>query len=309
MDEAGEEALRIRRRLEARRDPLRLKEHLFWLMWHHWLRAEFEECVKACDQGIALSAQLGSPPVQYASIKGLALIDLGRFDEAWAAFQAEVADDAHPFGRCMREFGTAFWFEAVGDLVHAEATAREVLEQAGRLSRAWMQSGMEALLTIVTARRGVEDPELAAVGSDRAWFQTVSAAPAEAAIARGDVPQALALADKAAEQGSRLGMRRGRIIGLEVGLRALAGLGRWDEVLARADAALAESEAAGFRTRTWRIFAARARARDAIGSAAGARDDRAAARILLDDMTRRIADPDIRAAFEADSAVLEVRNG
>jgi class 3 adenylate cyclase/tetratricopeptide (TPR) repeat protein len=310
MDEAGEEALRIRRRLEARRDPLRLKEHLFWLMWHHWLRAEFEECVQACDQGIALSAQLGSPPVQYASIKGLALIDLGRFDEAWVSFQAEVADDAHPFGRCMREFGTAFWFEAVGDLVRAEATAREVLAQAGRLSRAWMQSGMMELLTIVAARRGVEDPELTAgVRSDRAWFQTVSAAPAESAVARGDFPRALALADQSAERGTRLGMRRGRIIGLEVGMRALAGLGRWDEVLARADAALAGSEAARFRTRTWRIFAARARARDATGDAAGARADRTAARALLDDMAGRIADPATRAAFEADSAVLEVRNG
>src|SRR4029077_15561068 len=80
MDEAHEEALRIRLRLEARRDPLRLKEHLFWLMWHHWLRADCEECVKTCDDVIAPSAQLDSPPVQYPSIKGLALVALGRFD-------------------------------------------------------------------------------------------------------------------------------------------------------------------------------------------------------------------------------------
>ena len=91
MDEAHEEAVRIRRRLEARRDPLRLKEHLFWLMWHHWLRADLEECVKTCDAGIALSAQLGSPPVQHPSIKGIALTDLGRFDEAWASFEADPA--------------------------------------------------------------------------------------------------------------------------------------------------------------------------------------------------------------------------
>ena len=88
LGEAHEEALRLRQRLEARRDPLRLKEHLFWLMWHYWLRADFEQCVATCDEGIALAAQLGSPPVQYASIKGLALTDLGRFDEAWASFQA-----------------------------------------------------------------------------------------------------------------------------------------------------------------------------------------------------------------------------
>ncbi len=127
--------LRVRERLEARRDPLRLKEHLFWLMWHHFGRCELEQCVRTCDEGIALSAQLGSPPVQYSSIKGLALTDLGRFDEAWAAFQAEVADDAHPFGRCMRELGIAGWLESLGALDRAEAVAKQVLAEAERLSR------------------------------------------------------------------------------------------------------------------------------------------------------------------------------
>src|SRR5262245_8741418 len=114
--EVHDEALRLRKRLEARRDPLRLKEHLFWLMWGYFWRADFEKCVTTCDDGIALAAQLGSPPVQYPSIKGLALTDLGRFDEAWASFQAEVADDAHPFGRCMRELGVAVWLESNGAL-------------------------------------------------------------------------------------------------------------------------------------------------------------------------------------------------
>src|SRR5439155_14669531 len=106
--------------------------------------------------------QLGPPPVRSPSIKGLALVDLGRFDEAWASFQAEVADDAHPFGRCMREFGIAIWLEAVGALDRAEAAAREVFEQAGRLSRAWMQEGMVDLLTIIGARRGVGGTEVPA---------------------------------------------------------------------------------------------------------------------------------------------------
>ena len=43
--EAHDEALRLRQRLEARRDPVRLKEHLFWMMWHYWMRDEFEQCV------------------------------------------------------------------------------------------------------------------------------------------------------------------------------------------------------------------------------------------------------------------------
>jgi class 3 adenylate cyclase/tetratricopeptide (TPR) repeat protein len=310
VGDAHEDAVGIRQRLETRRDPLRLKEHLFWLMWHFFLRADFEECVKACDEGIALSAQLGSPPVQYPSIKGLALTDLGRFDEAWAAFQAEVADDAHPFGRCMRELGVAIWLERLRALERAEAVAEEVFAQAGRLSRTWMQVSMKDLLTTIRARRGVEYAKRAASkdGGDSSGFRLVVLATAEAALERGDFTEALTLADEWAEASVRLGLGRGRIIALEVSLRALARLERWDELLARADTALAEAERAGFRTRTWRILVARAQARTAGGDVAGAREDRSAARLLLDDMARRIADPELRAAFDADPEISEVRN-
>jgi len=98
-------------------------------------------------------------------------------------------------------------------------------------------------------------------------------------------------------------------VALEIGLRALARLERWNDLLERAAGALEEAEQAGFRTRTWRMLASRAAARDAKGDQAGSRDDRAAACTLLDEMARRIADPALRAAFEADPQVSEVRNG
>jgi hypothetical protein len=170
---------------------------------------------------------------------------------------------------------------------------------------------MTDLLTIIGARRGVQDPEPPAVDkkSDPTFFRAMDLAAAEVALARADFMQALALADGSVERSKRLGMRRGCIIALELGMRALVGLERWDELLARAGAALAESETAGFRTRTWRMLATRARAREASGNTAGARDDRSAARAVLEDMAGRLADPQIRAAFEADPAVLEVRIG
>jgi class 3 adenylate cyclase/tetratricopeptide (TPR) repeat protein len=312
VEEAHDEAVRLRDRLVARRDPLRLKEHLFWMMWHFWMRADFEACVATCDEGIALAAQLGSPPVQYASIKGLALTDLGRFDEAWAAFQAEVADEAHPFGRCMRELGVSIWLGALGALDQAEATAKAVLDEAGRLSRTWMQRLMVDLLAVVAARRASAGTPLAD------WLEQTSAtigfrpgplARAEVALARGEYAAALAIADEIAAHGARDGLRRARIMALEIALCALAGLGRWDDLLGRAHAALGEADAAAFRTRKWRILAMRARARAATGDATGAHADRVAAVALLDDMARRIADPTLRAAFEADPGVLEARGG
>jgi len=323
-DEAHEEAVRVRARLVARRDPLRLKEHLFWLMWHYLLRAEFEECVATCNDGIALSAQLGSPPVQYPSIKGLALTDLGRFDEAWASFQEEVADDAHPFGRCMREMGVACWLESLGALQRAETTAREVLDEAGRLLRTWMQRSMVDVLAVIAARRGAEGAELSgwlARKSDEIGFRPSTLSRAEMALAGGDFAKALDLTDQLVDRSGernlhdaggwilQVGLRRSRIMAREIGMRALAGLERWEDLLARADAAFAEASQAGFRTRMWRILASRARARDARGDAAGARDDRGAACALLDEMAGRIADPELRAAFEADPEVLKVRNG
>ena len=312
LAEAHDEAVRLRRRLEARRDPLRLKEHLFWLMWGYFWRAEFEQCVATCDDGIALAAQLGSPPVQYPTIRGLALTDLGRFDDAWASFQAEVADDAHPFGRCMRELGVAAWLESLGALDRAELAAKAVWDTAGRLSRTWMQRYMVDLLTVIAARRGAGGAELSAwivKRSDETGFRASPLAAAETALARADGGGALAVADEVAEKSAAVGMRRARVLALELGLRALARLERWDELLARADGALHEALATGFRTRAWRMHVSRAAARLATGDATGAREDHAAARTLIEEMAARIRDPELRAAFEADREVSEVRNG
>jgi predicted ATPase/class 3 adenylate cyclase len=312
LGEGYAEALHLRQRLEARRDPVRLKEHLFWLMWLYWMRGDFEQCIVTCDEGIALAAQLGSPPVQYASIKGLALTDLGRFDDAWASFQQEVADDAHPFGRCMRELGVALWLAALGALDRAEALAKEVLAEAGRLSRTWMQRGMVDLLTVIAARRGDAGANLAAwvlKKSEEIGFHPSPLAAAEAALARGEFAQAVEVADQLAEGARKLGQQRGCLIALEWGLQARAGLQRWEEIIERADAAILEAEEKSFRTRLWRMLVWRARGRDATGDAKGASDDRAAATRLLDEMTGCIADPELRAAFEADSTVLGVKNG
>jgi class 3 adenylate cyclase/tetratricopeptide (TPR) repeat protein len=271
--EAYGEALSLRERLEVRRDPLRLKEHLFWLMWQHYLRAEFEKCVETCDAGIALARQLGSPPVQYPGIKGLALTDMGRFGEAWSSLQEEVADDDHPFGR-----------ESAGDLESAEAKAKEVLDEAGRLSRTWMQQVMVDLLATIAARRGGEGRELADwldKKSAEIGFHPGGLPQAEAALAAGEFDRALEIADSVAEGGARIGVVRGRIVALELGLRALARLERWDDLLERADRCLREAERADFRTRTWRILGSRANAREAMGDATGAAEDREAARAIL----------------------------
>jgi hypothetical protein len=210
----------------------------------------------------------------------------------------------------MREFGVAHWLAALGALDRAEAVAKQVLVDAGRLSRTWMQRGMVDLLSVIAARRGDAGAELAAwvaKSGDEIGYHASSVAAAEAALERGEFGQAVELADQLARSSGKLGLQRGCLVAVEWGLRARVGLQRWQEVLDRADAAIREVEEKGFRTRLWRMLEWRARARDATGERQGANADRAAARRLLDEMAGRIADPEIRAAFEADPAVLEVR--
>jgi tetratricopeptide (TPR) repeat protein len=301
--QAAPEADRLRERLKARRDPIRLKEHSFLMMWHCWGRAEFERCVEVCDEGTALAAELGSEPVQYSTIKAFALMDLGRFDAAWDALQQEVADDRHPFGRAMRQLGVAVYVEHLSALDRAAKVGREVMEEAGRLSRRWMQQWMVDLLTTVSARLG--DQEL------RTYIDTAGAANgfrpsglamAERCLSEGNPGEALELIRQFARGAEQNGVRRHHIVALEAELRALGELGHWAEMVQRADVALAEAAETGFKAMSWRIRGHRACARLEIGDQAGAERDTEAACQLLKALAATVPDPTLRASLEADPA-------
>jgi hypothetical protein len=144
--------------------------------------------------------------------------------------------------------------------------------------------------------------------SDETGFHPSPFAAAEAALVRGEFAQAVGVADQLAQGATRQGHQRGCIIALEWGLHARAGLQRWEEILERSDAAIRQAEEKKFLTRLWRMLAWRARARHATGDPKGASDDRRTALALLEEMAGRIADADLRAAFEADPTVAEVKN-
>ena len=58
-------------------------------MWYELATGDYRRCIEVCDRGLVLADQLASAPVQYGSIKAMALVELGRFDNAIA----EVTDD------------------------------------------------------------------------------------------------------------------------------------------------------------------------------------------------------------------------
>ena len=106
------------------RDPVRLNALYFRMMWSTLSTARLERCIEICDAGIELAYRIGTLPVQYPTIKALALMDLGRFGGAWDALGKEIADEAHRFGAALRDYGKLFYELQVGDIEGALARAR-----------------------------------------------------------------------------------------------------------------------------------------------------------------------------------------
>jgi class 3 adenylate cyclase len=299
-DQAIVEAERLRELLEARRDPVRLKENAFWLMWQYWSRGELEKSVETCDRGIELAEQLGSAPVQYGSIKAIALADLGRFDQVEAALAQEVADDEHPFGQAMQQLARTHYLERIEAWDAAVATARDALERAAKLTRTWMQSWLVGTLATLSARMGARGeslrPDLERARD--AGFEPSTAAAAELALADGRAEDAIAMLEAASQGQERAGMRTHWAVGQEVCARALLEANRADEARACCEKALARATESHMDSLAWRLRAHLARALELAGDAAGAERERAAARELFHELAARIADRELRSAFE-----------
>jgi tetratricopeptide (TPR) repeat protein len=129
---------RILARLLTRRDPIRLNAFYFRMMWSTYGNGRLTRCTEICDAGIELAYRIGTLPVQYPTIKGFALIELGRFGDAWASFDKEIADSAHRFGAAIRDLGRMHYALQVGAHEEAIARAKHVTVESHALSRAWM---------------------------------------------------------------------------------------------------------------------------------------------------------------------------
>jgi tetratricopeptide (TPR) repeat protein len=298
----GEAVLEV---LESRRDPLRLKEHYFWLMWLYWIRADLERCVEICDRGIELSDQLGTEPVQYPTIKAFALMDLGRFDEAWASLQQEVADEAHRFGAAVQQLGIAVYLERVGAVDAAFEHAKETLKEARSLNRTWMQRWLVDLLEVLAARRG-EAPPADFQGEYAPGFSASPIAGAERKLLEGDPEAALELAADIAPKMDGLGMHNAKLQALVLSALALEKLGRLDDAAESAAETLVELDRLGFRSLAWRLHALRARALRAAGDSVGAGREREKAWEIVSSIAATIPDPNHRAAFESDPVAAEI---
>jgi len=306
-DEAEEQAEALRRRLEARHDLPRLKEHYFYLMWLHLYRGHFEQCLEYCDEGIRLAAEVGALPVQYPTLKALALMRLGRFDAAWASLQQEVADEAHLFGRAFKDWGIGLYLLEV--MAHEKATEifARVVDQARHLRRPWLLSqgqAQRARSLIRSGRRGEEESlsqDLTVTG-----ISLASEVVGELHLYAGELDQALQHTLSACEQARANGRRPDQVSALELQARVLLRLDRPEEVVALADSALQMAEEMNYQPMVWRLRADKAQALAMLGRAEEAAAEYETAAGLIRQLAETIADAELKRGFLSNPEVSSI---
>jgi hypothetical protein len=288
---------RVLERLIARRDPIRLNALYFRMMWSTLATGRLERCVEICDAGIELAYRIGTLPVQYPTIKAFALMDLGRFDEAWASLEEEIADKAHRFGAALRDMGRMIYEIHVGAFDAALDRAPHVIAESHALVRAWMLRWIASALAGLAAEYSGDDAQIARI-------EGLVASTGMAPGALGDAALALAHRDgtgaRAALDGSG-GAQSGATVkaGLTAALlraqveSAAGALPAAREALVAAATVAREK---GVRSSLWRLLAEQAQIESAMG-APEAGDTRQAARALWAEIGRTIPDADHRAGF------------
>jgi class 3 adenylate cyclase/tetratricopeptide (TPR) repeat protein len=294
--------------LERRGDLIALNEHLFDSMWTYWRLGRFADCVTCSDRATALASRLGIPPVQYGTIKSFALVDLGRFDEAWQALEQEVADDDHPFGQAFQLLGQTWWYLASGDVERVLRDVPRVFADARELKRAWMIVWAENMLASAIVATHPDGTSAAALKAavEAAGGRLSGEALIAAQLLAGNADAALAECERSLPQLDAEGRGRPYWTTEELRARALLALGRFTEVCQAVDAALAVVMPLGWQSLAWRLRASRAVALAGLGDKTAAAAERRAAVDILMTVAGTLRDAAARARFLSRPAAASV---
>jgi class 3 adenylate cyclase/tetratricopeptide (TPR) repeat protein len=283
-DPAAGEALMAR--LEQRRDPVKLNAHCFWMMWLYTAAGRFADSVATCDRGIELADLIGSAPVQYGSIKAMALSELGRFDEVEGAIDQEVTDDDHPFGQAMASLARSAHLTRLCAWGPAADSLADTLQRATDLTRVWMQYWAGSLLAVVGAHSGVDT--LPSFGD---WSGGITGA--QVALAHGDAARARDLAEPLLHRpGTAPSAEHVRVA--DVAAQACLQLGDHEAALAIATHALDVAGPMNYAAIMWRLRAVRAGALGGLGRHDEAGDESTRSAAAFQALAARIADDDLR---------------
>ena len=297
----------ILRWLEARRDPIRLKEHLFWMISPTRNAGRLERSVEVADRAIELAARLDVPPVQYPTFKAQALTALGRFGEAWESIGQEVTHGGYKFGSALQHWGYFLFKCQVGAARAALDDAEALIADCRAVHRVWMLETAVNTLAIAAARAGLHREALEVLSQVAADKAPRGLAAAYLALAGADPAGALVEARRVQGLLTERGMPLLAADAGELVVLCLVDLKRCDEARDEADRQIAFCETSGYRSLHWRLLAARADAYAGLNDPMRASQDRAAAASLVGTLAATLPSAELRDAFLSQPAALHLR--
>jgi tetratricopeptide (TPR) repeat protein len=285
-----EDAEALLQRLVARRDPIRLNAHYFRMMWFTLGAGKPERCLEICDAGIELAYRIGTLPVQYPTIKALALMELGRFGDAWAALDAEIADPAHRFGAALADLGRMQYEIHVGDHDAALARAPRVIAESHALVRAWMLRWTASALASFAPLFAGEPDVLDRIDALIATTESPPTAIDQAALALGRRDTAAARAAIAQQTGRGAPTLNVNLAVLQLTAEIKAADGQWVPAREAAVAAVALARERHSQNFLWRLLGEQAIIEAALGHNETSDKTRAEATALLDEIAATVPD-------------------
>jgi tetratricopeptide (TPR) repeat protein len=296
----------ILQRIERLRDPIRLKEHLFWMIVPTRNAGHLERSVEVCDRAIALADQLGVPPVQYPTFKAIGLAALGRYDEALDSIGQEVTYGSYRFAAALQRYTYVYMHAIFGAVDTMFAELPSLFPECRALNRVWMVQGLADMLTIAGVRTNRHDEATALRNELAADVAPQGLAGCYLEFARGDVDTALAMGQALRDRHlqdnrSLLATDTGEFI-----CACFLAQHRFEAARDEASRHLTFCETSKYRTLQWRLLALRSQARRGLGASGDAEQDRIAAASLLNELAGHIPDADLRRAFLTQPRAVEI---
>jgi class 3 adenylate cyclase/tetratricopeptide (TPR) repeat protein len=247
--------------LEAREDITRLNTLQFYLMWAHLRIGDFHQTVKTCELGMTLAEKIGVPPVQYPTLKALALLNLGRFDEARRSLDEEVADEAHRLGRAFKELGLGVYYLELMAYEQAIEKLESTIKQATLLGRVWMQNYARISLVKALAESGLKDHQY--YKDNIKSLENMSKPIAmvrigESARVKGKLSEAIEIAEKAESLAKEAGFRPDAVHALMLKAQSSSDMGMLKEALTFTEEAIRLAEEMSYLPMLWRILGLKA---------------------------------------------------
>jgi tetratricopeptide (TPR) repeat protein len=274
-------------------DRQRLHKLYFDLMWVYLARANFDKCIHICDSAALLAQEIGVPPVQYPTIKAIALSRIGSFEESQFSLNEEVADADHPFGQAFKNYGAAHYLLDIMAFDEAAEILDITTVQAKLLGRAWLVRGSQQLKAAALIHSGnLDESKLDEIIENLTAVD--SALPklivGEIDFAARLFESALDHAKMAAKEADKEGRRSAFIPALELQLRIMLKLDRPQDVVSLADQGIQMALETDYLTMLWRLHDARARALESLGNQAESAEEYRSAAKLINDLADNIID-------------------